>query len=183
MPKEVQAVIDRSHASRADYTVSLTVETVREGVPGTEIDTEFQQGAMHRVEVPARRVLTNCETGEGSVYDVQGGRYLEDTRNVEAACGIDMNADRVVSARMLAPVIGPYGRADCIELTGKHFVRRYAVTPDGIIVGNDYIPRTPDVGFSLRTLNAVVRRGPQDPTMFTRESLTRGFAPDAGRRP
>jgi hypothetical protein len=177
LPKDVQAVIDRSHASRASYAVAITAEVVTSGRRHIDRDWEFHQGAMHRVEVPIRRVVANCDTDEGSVYDAVGGRYVDGSNIVPGACGIAVGADTVVSARMLAPITGAYGRADVVELTGEKFVRRYGVTADGIIVLNDYTPRTADVGFSDKTLNVVVRRGPQDPAMFTRESLTRAFAP------
>jgi hypothetical protein len=179
LPKEVQAVIDRSHNSRADYAVILKVDVVHSGVRSTEVNAEFQQGAMHRVEVPRRRVLANCDTGEGAVYDVTNARFVDEPGNVKGACGIDVGADRIVSARMLPPLSGPFGRADRIEMTGANFVRHYAVTPDGIIVSDDYLPQDGDVDFSLQTVSSVVKRGPQPPAMFARDSLTRDFASEA----
>ena len=56
-----------------------------------------------------------------------------------------MGGDPVISAKMLPPVSGPYGRADRIELTSESFTRHYSVTPDGIIVADDYVPNGPDV--------------------------------------
>lgn len=179
LPRDVQALIDRSHASRANYSVGITAEVISSGGRHVETDWEFNQGAMHRVEVPLRRAVANCETGEGTVNDLVRGRYIDGGDDVKHACGIAADADPIISARMLKPITGPYGRADVIQLTGRKFVRRYAVTTDGIIVLNDFIPRSADVGFSLKTLRTVVLRGPQDPTIFTRESLSRSFAPAA----
>lgn len=176
LPKDVQAVIDRSHNSRANYAVILKVEADYSGAHSSELNAEFQQGAMHRVEVPTRRVLANCDTGEGSVYDVPNARYIDDANSAKAACGIFMGGDPVTSAKMLPPVSGPYGRADRIELTSKSFTRHYSVTPDGIIVADDYIPNSSDVRFSTRTVGAIVKRGPQPAEMFTRESLVRAYA-------
>ena len=177
LPKPVQDVIDRSHASRASYSVAITTEVVWTSGRHVETDYEYQQGAMHRVEVPLRRIVANCDTGEGTINDFVAGRYVDGGDEVKHVCGIDVTADPPISGRMLKPVAGPYGRADVIELTGPKFVRRYAVTEDGIIVANDYIPRSAAVGFSLKTLRSVVRRGPQDPAMFTRQSLVRSYAP------
>jgi hypothetical protein len=178
LPKEVQAVIDRSHNARGSYAVVLTTEVTTTDAHWTEKDAEFQQGARHRIEVPALRTLNDCDTRKSTAYDVLHHRYLDENGSVKGVCGIDVDADRALSGRMLEPVTGSYGRADRIELTGEKFVRRYAVTADGVIVANDYIPRNARVGFSLKTVGTVLKRGPQDPAMFTRESLQRAFASD-----
>jgi hypothetical protein len=176
LPADVQAVIDRSHHKRGDYAVFLTTQIATPARSWTEIQAEFQQGASHRIEVSMERTLVNCDTGAGTAYDVMQARYREDEAS-HGVCGIDVAADPILSAKMLPPVSGPYGRADRIELTGEKFVRRYAVTADGIIVTQDYVPRRADVGFALHTLKAEVRRGRQPAEMFTRESLKRAFAP------
>jgi hypothetical protein len=179
LPKDVQAVIDRSHDSRANYAVISRVDVVHSGGRSNEVNAEFQQGAMHRVEVPTRRVLANCDTGEGAVYDVANARFVDEPGNVKGACGVAVAADTIVSARMLPPLSGSFGRADRIELTGAKFVRHYAVTPDGIIVSSDYLPQDGDADFSIKTISSVVKRGPQSAAMFTRDSLTRDFASEA----
>ena len=176
LPAGVQAVIDRSRSTRADYAVVLSAEVVRNGTRAIEIDAEFQQGPLHRVEVPAMRVLANCDTGEAYVYDVLAGHLVDRPDTAAGACGISLGVDQVISGRLLNPVNGTYGRADVIELTGTNFVRRYAVTEDGIIVAEAYVPRRADVTFSLRTLGVAVSRGRQDPAMFDRGSLSRAFA-------
>jgi len=176
LPPEVQAVVDRSKASRSDYSVTMTAEVVRNGQRVIEVQAELQQGALHRVEVPARRVIANCDTGESYDYEIASGRVVNTNDQSDSVCGIAMAADPPISGRLLAPVTGDYGRADVIELVGSNFIRRYAVTPDGIIVAQAYVPRRPEVGFSLRTLTVTVSRGPQDPTMFDRRSLDRAFA-------
>jgi hypothetical protein len=179
LPKDVQAVIDRSHKARGDYAVFLTTEVATPARRWTEVEAEFQQGSRHRVEVGSARTLENCDTGESIAYDVAHQHYLDPQGPVKGVCGIDVDVDPIVSGRLLEPVTGPYGRADRIELTGEKFVRLYAVTADGIIVSNNYVPRSPAIGFALTTIRSEVRRGPQDPAMFTRESLARAFAPAA----
>jgi len=175
IPSDVQAVIDRSFATHASYGVVMRVEVVLDGRRFEDISAEFHQGAMHRVENGLRRVLINCGSGETATFEVSAGRVVS-REDQSGACGVAVNADRVQSARMLAPVSGEYGRADVIELTGANYVRRYAVTGDGIIVDNEWVPRRADVGFSIRTLRVEVTRGPQDPSMFVESSLDRGFA-------
>jgi hypothetical protein len=176
LPPEVQAVIDRSKTTRANYSVTMTAEVVRDGQRVIELEAEFQQGALHRVEVPARRVLSNCDTGESYTYEIASARMESNVDQSDSVCGIALAADPPISGRLLAPVTGDYGRADVIELVGGNFIRRYAVTADGIIVALAYVPRRPEVGFSLRSLSVTVSRGPQDPAMFDRRSLDRAFA-------
>jgi hypothetical protein len=119
LPKDVQAVVDRSHDSRVSYAVILKVDVVHSGARSSEVNAEFQQGSMHRVEVPTRRVLANCDTGEGAVYDVANARFVDEPGTLKSACGIAVAADTIVSARMLPPISGSFGRADRIELTGQ----------------------------------------------------------------
>jgi hypothetical protein len=175
IPPAVQAVIDRSFATRDGYGVVMRVEVVLDGRRFEDTSAEFRQGAMHRVENGLRRVLIDCDTGETASFEVSAGRVVS-REDQSGACGVAVNADRVQSARMLAPASGPYGRADVIELTGADYVRRYAVTEDGIIVDNEWVPRRANVGFSIRTLSVEVRRGAQDPAMFVESALDRGFA-------
>ena len=126
---------------------------------------------------PARRVLSKLRYGRiAIVYEVASARMVSASDQSGRVCGIDLAADPPLSGRLLAPVMGDYGRADVIELVGNNFIRRYAVTPDGIIVASAYVPRRPDVSFSLRTLTANVSRGHQDLTMFDPRSLDRAFA-------
>lgn len=175
VPADVQAVIDRSHRSRADYSVFLTVEITMGGRTHTEVQAEFQAGRRHRVEVAVANVVADCETGDQVTYNIPLGT-IEAGRDT-GACGISMASDVIVSARLLPPITGSYGRADVIELTGKKFARRYAVTPDGIIVSNSYQPILADVDFTIRTLSTQVVRGAPDPAMFKQESISRRFAP------
>ncbi len=175
LPADVQAVIDRSHQSRADYSVFLSFEITMGGRTHREVQAEFQAGRRHRVEVAVANVVADCETGDQVTYNIPLGT-IEAGRDT-GACGISMASDIIVSGRMLPPITGSYGRADVIELTGKKFVRRYAVTPDGIIVSNNYQPISSDVDFTIRTLSSQVVRGAPDPSMFKQESIKRRFAP------
>jgi hypothetical protein len=176
LPPEVQAVIDRSKATRVSYAAVLTAEVVRDGQREVGYTAEFQHGSMHRAEVPATRAIGNCDSGDMEIYEVASARVVETNDHSDGMCGIAMNIDPPISGRMLPPVTGDYGRADVIELIGADFLRRYAVTDDGIIVAEAWVPRRPDVHFSLRTMTAIVGRGSQNPAMFEHQSLGRSFA-------
>ena len=175
LPSEVQAVVDRSKTTRVSYRVVTTSEISSNGNRWTETEAEFQQGSMHRVEVPATRVLANCDTGEAYVFAVLAGHLVNNPAIGAGACGIDMAVDHVISGRLLEPVSGDYGRADVIELTGTNLIRRYAVTEDGIIVATAYVSRRAENPYSMRTLTVTVTRGRQDPAMFEPGSLERYF--------
>jgi hypothetical protein len=178
VPPEVQAVIDRSRDSRADYAVILRTEEVIMGQRHIRNHAEYQAGAMHRVEVPLTRLLVNCDTGTSALYMVSRHRVIDRSDRRANACGVDEYGDGpIVAARLLGTVTGPYGRADVIELTGNSFIRRYVVTEDGIIVLNDFTPRYAEIAFSLRTLGTTLRRGHPDPAMFEESSLSRAFTP------
>ncbi len=176
IPSDVQAVIDRSFATRGSYRVVTRVELVIDGRRSTDTTVEFRQGAMYRVENSFRRMLINCDTRETATYEIATARIVS-REDQSGVCGVALHADPVQSARMLAPVIGPYGRADVFELTGADYVRRYVVTDEGIVIDNEWTPRRADVGFAIRTLSATVTRGPQDPAMFVESSLGRAFTP------
>lgn len=171
--QDVQAVIDRSHATRVNYTVVLRVRVVRNGVASIEDNAEYQLGKMHRVEVPSTRVLANCDTGQSIIFDVAQSKLKVDDNLGGGACGIAVNADKVISARRLAPIKGSFGTADVIELVGENLVRRYSVTPDGIIVSNDWMLRGSDGTFVLKTLSTKLVRGRPDPRLFKTASLTK----------
>jgi len=177
LPAPVQAVIDRSHVTRANYSVVLHTQVIRDGVVTVEDHAEYQFDPMHRVEVPLTRVLANCNTGENILYDVTNARLVMQPEIGGGACGIAVAADKVLAARMLPPVTGSFGKADVIELVGEKFVRRYTVTPDGIIVRNDWTPRDPSVAFSLKTLSTKLVRGKPDRRLFKTASLAKPAPP------
>jgi hypothetical protein len=174
MSPEVRAVIARSRNPAVDYSVVRAERVTYQGRTFEQTAAEYERGAMHRVEVMPARAIARCGTGPSVSYFPAQDR-IERFDSDNGACGIG-DSEPVLSSRMLPPVTGPWGRADVIELTGADFVRRYVVTDDGILVSSDYTPRRADVGFAVRTLRVVVRRGTPDPAMFEEDSLRRTFA-------
>ena len=177
LPAPVQEVVDRSHTTRANYSVVLRVRVLRDGVANIEDNAEYQLGRMHRVEVPATRVLANCDTGQNILYDVASAKLRLDPGTGGTACGIAVNIDRLIGGRMLAPIKGSFGTADVIELVGERLVRRYAVTHDGIIVSNDWMLRDPPNTVLIKTLSSRLVRGKPDPRLFKTASLARPALP------
>lgn len=179
MSPGVRAVFERSRAPALDFSMVHTSRATVHGTTTIDVSAEFHRGSMHRVETAEQRVIANCRTGERIVYDVRADRIERSVRGDGGACGIG-HPEAVLSSRALPPVTGPWGRADVIELTGPDFVRRYAVTGDGILVVSDYIPRRADVGLTIETVSAQVTRATPDAAMFEEASLRRAFGPTRG---
>jgi hypothetical protein len=175
VPPEVRAVIERSRNPTGDYTSFLVhrVESGDERFIATS--AEYHRGTQHRVETRPTRTLIDCATGAAIVYDVRAGTTgrMEGTQGM---CGI-ADAEPVLSSRLLPPETGRFGRTDIVELTGPDFVRRYAVTQDGILASANYTPRRADVSTRVETIHVEIRRGSPDPAMFEEASLARAYAP------
>ncbi len=172
---EVRAVIERSRNPTTDYSSFHVDRVVSGGERFTATTAEYHRGTRHRIETPQTRSLIDCATGLAIVYDVRAGT----TRRMEggqAMCGI-ADAEPVQSSRLLPAETGRFGRTDIVELTGPDFVRRYAVTQDGILASTNYTPRRPDHPYRVETLHAEIRRGSPDPAMFEEAGLARAFAP------
>lgn len=172
---EVRAVIERSRNPTTDYTSLQVVRVTSGNERFIATSAEYHLGTRHRVETRPTRTLIDCATGLAIVYDVRAGT----TRRMaggQGMCGI-ADAEPVQSSRLLPAETGRLGRTDIVELTGPDFVRRYAVTQDGILASTNYTPRRADVPTRVETLHAEIRRGSPDPAMFEEASLARAFAP------
>ncbi|HVQ06910.1 MAG TPA: hypothetical protein VMS43_00595 [Allosphingosinicella sp.] len=175
VPPEVRAVIERSRHPTTDYT-SLHVDRVVSGNERfTATTAEYHRGTQHRIETRPTRTLIDCATGAAIVYDVSAAT-TERMEGGAGMCGI-ADSEPVLSGRLLPPETGRFGRTDIVELTGPDFVRRYAVTEDGILASANYEPRRADVPTRVETVHAEIRRGSPDPAMFEEASLARAFAP------
>lgn len=175
VPPEVRAVIERSRRPTADYTSIHVIQVTSGGERFIATSAEYHRGTRHRIETRPTRILIDCATGAAIVYDVHTGT-TERKEGATGMCGI-ADAEPVLSSRLLPAETGRFGRTDIVELTGPDFVRRYAVTQDGILASSNYMPRRPDVPTRVETLRAEIRRGPPDPALFEEASLARAFAP------
>lgn len=175
VPPEVRAVIDRSRNPTTDYTSFHVDRVVGDNESSTSTTAEYHRGRLHRIESPALRMLMNCETGATVTYEVRAERFGRPSR-LSGLCGIP-DVEPVISSRVLPAETGRFGRVDVVELTGRDFVRRYAVTQDGILTSSNFTQRRAAVRPRVEIVRARIRRGPPDPAMFNEASLTRAFAP------
>jgi hypothetical protein len=179
MPPEVRAVIERSRHPTTDYTNVQVIRVVDGSERFTTTSAEYHGGGRHRTESNRMRMLVDCETDTATVYNVASAQtgLFQFNRGM---CGIT-DGETVLSSRLLPAETGPWGRTDVIELTGPDFVRRYAVTEDGIVASANYLPRRPDFPHRVETLYTQIRRGSPDAEMFEEASLARAYAPPPER--
>jgi hypothetical protein len=178
---EVRAVIERSRNPTTDYSNFQTIRVLDGDQRFTAASNEFHRGRQHRIETSRSRMLVDCDTGLALVFDIATGTSQR-MENGQGMCGIT-DSEPVMSSRLLPAETGPWGRVDIIELTGRDFVRRYAVTQDGILASSNYQPRRPDFPHRVETIHTEIRRGSPDPAMFEEASLARAYAPPAETPP
>ena len=172
---QVRAIIERSRNPTTDYSNLQTIRVLDGNRRFTATSNEFHRGRQHRIETLRSRMLVNCDTGLALVYDI-ASRTSQRMENGQGMCGIT-DSEPVQSSRLLPAETGPWGRVDIVELTGPDFVRRYAVTQDGILTSSNYQPRRPDFPHRVETIHTEIRRGSPDAAMFEESSLARAYAP------
>jgi hypothetical protein len=175
VPSEVRAVIERSRNPTTDYTAFHVDRVVGDNESSSSTSAEYHRGRLHRIETPGLRMLVNCETGATITYEIRAGRFGRPSR-LSGLCGIP-DVEPVISSRPLPAETGGFGRVDVVELTGPDFIRRYAVTRDGILTSSTFTQRRADVRPRVEIVRARIRRGSPDPAMFEEASLARAFAP------
>jgi hypothetical protein len=171
----VRAVIERSRNPTTDYSNLQTTRVLDGDRRFTAVSNEFHRGRQHRIDTSRSRMLVDCDTGLALVFDIatQTSQRME---NGQGMCGI-ADSEPVLSSRLLPSETGPWGRVDIVELTGPDFVRRYAVTQDGILASSSYLPRRADFPHRVETVHTEIRRGPVDAALFEEASLARAYAP------
>ena len=175
VPPEVRAVIERSRNPATDYTSFHVDRVVGGNESSSSSAAEYHRGRLHRIETTALRMIVNCETGATVAYEVRAERFGRPSL-LSGLCGIP-EVEPVISSRLLPAETGRFGPVDVVELTGPEFIRRYAVTRDGILTSSNFTQRRADVRPRVEIVRARISRGSPDPAMFEEASLARAFAP------
>lgn len=179
LPPKVAAVVARTKAVRTTYSLYTWIRIARAGLPAAEEwNSEFNSGALHRVETPRDRVIADCEANTGSALSLATGKITTGPQIAATACGIDTNFP-VVSAEWLAQQRSSFGAADVIRITGGPFIRTYVVNADGVIIRSTYQYDAPGHPLVLQTLSTALSPSLPDKAMFTQDSLSRSFVPEA----
>jgi hypothetical protein len=164
------------------YSLYLWNWVTPPGEPPSEgWSAEFHSGELHRVETPRDRLVANCRTGTGFAYSIESGRILEGEWIARTACGIDTNTT-FAAAEWKGLVQTPFGPADRIRIVTSELIRRYDVSPGGVLLGTTFYDNSP--GETERLVNwavAVENRLPAR-DMFDKASLDRSFVPERYKR-
>lgn len=129
-----EALIQRTKTTTATYSLySWMVQRDDEGEPNDTWAAEFNSGDWHRVEGDKFRVIANCRTHEGHIYDVAAGTTQESDTAWVGACGVATGA-QILSVDRVASIPSKYGPLSVVRITQKGWVRLYAIDANGVLV-------------------------------------------------
>ncbi len=175
----VGEVVVRSKTTRATYALYTWIRMAKTGEPVVEEwSAEFNAGRYHRVETPRDRLVADCEAMTGTALRIPTGEVYSGREVAAAACGIDSNPE-VALATWDGEFPSPFGKVDRIRLTNEAFIRIYDVNGDGVIVRADILYNTPGARPTLQTLSTDLFPKIPAGDMFSRESLSVSFVPEA----
>lgn len=178
-PARVTSVVERTKANRTNYALYNWFRMPRAGGPAVEEwAAEFNSGRFHRVETPNARVVADCEAMTGSALSVPTGEITTGRKVAVAVCGINTNFE-IASAEWLGQDKSAFGAADIIRLSGGPVIRTYEVDPNGVIVRASYHNDAPGHPVALETLSTDLSAELPAEDMFTDESLSRSYVPEA----
>lgn len=145
----------------------------------SEWAAEFHAGTMHRVETPTVRVVADCSTLAGFMYDVAKRQITADPAAGAYACGVNLDrTPRVVEFIKQAP--SNYGVLDVVHVVDDRDDRFYGVTAAGVIITTDYASIEND-GHCLHGITvALTAKLPQD-DLFSEASLSETAVPEQYR--
>ncbi len=176
------SVVQRTKATKATYA-AYQWNTIRddEGNPSGEWAAEFHSGDMHRLEIAEVRIVANCRTHQGWLYDVKAGETQDSDTVWLTACGID-TTDQITAVDLLPQLGGKGGPFDVVKITGGPWIRYYAVDRNGVIVRSNRVAAngSPSPCLQNRALAILPALPARD--MFTRASLARSFVPERYRQ-
>ncbi len=176
-------VVQRTKTTRATYTAyEWNVVRDDEGNPQDGWAAEFHSGDLHRLEIAGARIVANCRTHEGHIYDVKAGETQDSDTIWLTACGID-TTDQIVAVDRLAPIADKSGPLDVIRIKGGAWVRFYAIDRNGVIVRSNRIAAngSPSPCVQNRAVAILPTLPARD--LFTRASLAKSFVPERYRQP
>jgi hypothetical protein len=145
----------------------------------SEWAAEFHSGKMHRVETPSVRVVADCSTLAGFMYDVAKKQVIADPSAGAYACGINLGAiPRVLE--FVRQVRSVYGPLDVIHVIDDRDDRFYGVSAAGVIITTDYTSLKDDGHCLQGTTIALSDKLPQG-DLFSEASLNETAVPEKYR--
>lgn len=179
IPPDVASLIELTRTTQASYSLYVW-NNVRlpNGTSKGEWAAEFNAGPLHRVEVPAVRIVANCVDLTGTMLNVTTGEIRRGPEIARAACGIQSNA-KIISARRVGDVKVGNVAAIKIEVRDPVNVRTYSIAGNGALVAATVVG--PD-GALLLDGRLIALRNDVPPGIFTESSLSKSAVAAKFRR-
>ena len=142
----------------------------------SEWSAEFHSGTHHRVETPLVRIVADCSSLSGFVYDVEKQVTTAEKAVGVAACGINLGR-LPLELTYVRDQTTAYGRVDVIRLLDESDERFYAVDETGTLIASEYWSRDQRRPCLQATTSALLRTLP-DGDIFSEKSLARSVVPE-----
>jgi hypothetical protein len=176
------AILSRSRDTQATYALYVWNRIHRMGEPvNEEWAAEFHRGYQHRVETPKYRIIADCATNLGYVYDVDKGSLQESSDAGAVACGVSI-ANEIVSVEARGSTPSAYGQLDVIRVVDSKDERFYAVDARGILVRTSVFPASGSSGYCVQAEPIAVSDQLPAGEWFTPESLKHSAVPTNYRK-
>ena len=170
--------IERTKTTTATYAAyAWGVSRSATGESDDGWSAEIHSGDWHRMEASHTRVIANCRTHVGGVYDVASGKISDSPNAWLGACGIYSLPD-IRSVELIDSIASLWGKLDLLKVSDPRFTRFYAISAEGIIVRSNWISadRAPLPCIQLEPI-AILSSVPTG-EIFTRSSLTASVVAD-----
>jgi len=175
------AVLQRTKTNRGTYAIYNWNRLTLDGGRTKDVyGTEFNSGAMHRVEVPGAQIVADCDARTAVTRTTADGQEHEDATSADSACGIN-TAKPILKMEWLGQVDTPYGKADRIRITDADDIRIYTVDADGVLLAETMARNSLGQPVFFETQAYVLRRDLPSASMFDKATLAQIFTPEAYR--
>ncbi len=136
--KHAAEVLLRTRQVSITYAVYQWNEVADNSEAGrSEWAAEFHSGNMHRVETPLVRVVADCSTFSGFMYDVAKKQTTADRNAGVYACGVNLGR-RPRLLEYVKHVSSKYGLLDVIHVVDDQDDRFYGISTAGVIITTEY---------------------------------------------
>ena len=181
-PPDPNDIVARTKTTTGPYALYLWNRLTLTGeAPLEEWSAEFRSGDLHRVETPRDRIVANCRTGTGFAYSVETGQTDDGAWIARAACGINTNVP-FQAIEWQGRVQTKFGPADRIRIVAGDLIRRYDVSPEGVLLRTVFWENGPGEAQQLVGWAVGVEKALPDDDMFSRASLKRSAVPARYKR-
>jgi hypothetical protein len=175
-------VLARTRTTTKTYALYLWNRVTPPGTaPREEWSAEFHSGNLHRVETPKVRLVADCKAGTGFAFDLTTGETVEGEAVAKTGCGVDANTP-LLSAEWKGKVATRFGPAERVRLVDSENIRRYDISPEGILLSSVYTRNGPGEPVLIVSQAVALEAALPAEAIFDRASLSRSVVPDRFKR-